>query len=111
MLETFEYFQSQGLASLQYADPYIQSHPLPQNRIMQLRELAVSSGADVVCVEIGGTVGDVENAYYIEAMRELAFEEGPNSVCFVSLTLRACPGRDHRGCNRSNASARDTCRS
>ena len=53
---------------------------------MRLRELAVSSEADVVFVEIGGTVGDVENAYYIEAMRELAYEEGPNSVCFVALT-------------------------
>ena len=27
---------------------------------------------DIVIVEIGGTVGDLENAYYIEAMRELA---------------------------------------
>jgi len=53
---------------------------------LRLRELAVKSGADVVFVEIGGTVGDVENAYYIEAMRELAYEEGPNSVCFVALT-------------------------
>jgi CTP synthase len=51
-----------------------------------LRELAVASAADVVFVEIGGTVGDVENAHYIEAMRELAFEEGPNSCCFVALT-------------------------
>ncbi len=52
----------------------------------RLRELAVNTQADVVFVEIGGTVGDVENAYYIEAMRELAYEEGPNSVCFVALT-------------------------
>ncbi len=52
----------------------------------KLRQLAVESCADVVFVEIGGTVGDVENAYYIEAMRELAFEEGPGSVCFVALT-------------------------
>jgi CTP synthase len=52
----------------------------------RLRELAVASDADVVFVEIGGTVGDVENAYYIEAMRELAFEEGAGSCCFVSLT-------------------------
>ena len=52
----------------------------------RLRELAVQSQSDVVFVEIGGTVGDVENAYYIEAMRELAYEEGPNSVCFVALT-------------------------
>ena len=53
---------------------------------LRLRELAVASEADVVFVEIGGTVGDVENAYYIEALRELAYEEGPNSVCFVALT-------------------------
>ena len=53
---------------------------------LRLRELAVSSQADVVFVEIGGTVGDVENAYYIEALRELAYEEGPHSVCFVALT-------------------------
>ncbi|MFQ5805833.1 MAG: CTP synthase [Phycisphaerae bacterium] len=52
----------------------------------RLRELAVATRADAVFVEIGGTVGDVENAYYIEAMRQLAFEEGPRSVCFVALT-------------------------
>jgi CTP synthase len=52
----------------------------------RLRELAVASDADVVFIEIGGTVGDVENAYYIEAVRELAFEEGPQSACFVALT-------------------------
>lgn len=52
----------------------------------RLRELAVNTQSDVIFVEIGGTVGDVENAYYIEAMRELAYEEGPNSVCFVALT-------------------------
>ena len=53
---------------------------------MRLRELAMKSDADVVFVEIGGTVGDLENAFYIEAMRELAYEEGPNSCCFVALT-------------------------
>ena len=53
---------------------------------LKLRQLAMESGADVVFVEIGGTVGDLENAYFIEAMRELAYEEGPNSCCFVALT-------------------------
>ncbi len=52
----------------------------------KLRQLAVASDADVIFVEIGGTVGDVENAYYIEALRELAFEEGAGSTCFVALT-------------------------
>jgi CTP synthase len=53
---------------------------------LKLRELAAKSGADIVFVEIGGTVGDLENAYFIEAMRELAYEEGANSCCFVALT-------------------------
>ena len=53
---------------------------------LRLRELAVSAKADVVFVEIGGTVGDVENAYYIEAVREMPYEEGPGNFCFVALT-------------------------
>jgi CTP synthase len=53
---------------------------------LRLRKLARDTEADIVFVEIGGTVGDVENAYYIEAMRELAYEEGVNSSCFVALT-------------------------
>jgi CTP synthase len=53
----------------------------------KLRRLALRSRADVVFVEIGGTAGDFENAYYIEAMRQLAYEEGPENVCFVALTL------------------------
>jgi len=52
----------------------------------KLRRLAVNTDADVVFIEIGGTVGDVENAYYIEALRQLAFEEGGSSVCWVALT-------------------------
>jgi CTP synthase len=51
-----------------------------------LRELAVKSQADVVFIEVGGTVGDYENGYFIEALRELAYEEGENAVCRVALT-------------------------
>jgi CTP synthase len=56
----------------------------------RIRELAMHGDgkqpADVVFVEVGGTVGDYENGFYIEALRELAFEEGEKSVCFVALT-------------------------
>lgn len=51
-----------------------------------LRELAMKQEADVVFIEVGGTVGDYENAFYIEALRQLAFEEGEGSVCYVALT-------------------------
>src|SRR5438045_246508 len=53
---------------------------------LRLRELAVKSNADVVFVEVGGTVGDYETMHYLEACRQLAFEEGENSVMFVALT-------------------------
>jgi len=52
----------------------------------KLRELAMKQDADIVFVEVGGTAGDYENGFYIEALRELAFEEGPGSTCFVALT-------------------------
>ena len=53
---------------------------------LRLRTLAHNTQADIVFVEIGGTAGDLENAFYIEAMRELAYEEGQHSCCFVALT-------------------------
>src|SRR5882672_2214045 len=53
---------------------------------LKLRELAVKSNADVVFVEVGGTVGDYENTAYLEACRQLAYEEGEGSVMFVALT-------------------------
>jgi CTP synthase len=53
---------------------------------LRLRELVVTSEADVVFVEMGGTVGDFENAYIIEAVREMSYEEGPRNFCFVALT-------------------------
>ncbi|MFH1785428.1 MAG: CTP synthase (glutamine hydrolyzing) [Candidatus Micrarchaeota archaeon] len=40
--------------------------------------------ADVVLVEVGGTVGDMENSYFIEAMRQLYFER--DNMVFIQLT-------------------------
>ncbi len=56
------------------------------------RRLAVESRADVILIEIGGTVGEIQNQLYLEAMRELAFEEGENSVCFINVTYILEPG-------------------
>ena len=57
----------------------------------RLRELAMSGGpdggpADLVFIEVGGTIGDYENGFYVEALRELAFEEGHANFCSVALT-------------------------
>lgn len=56
---------------------------------MRIRNLAME--ADIVMVEIGGTVGDFENVYYLEACRQLAYEEMGN-VIFVALTYVVEPG-------------------
>ncbi|MDE5897928.1 MAG: CTP synthase, partial [Treponemataceae bacterium] len=45
------------------------------------------TGADVVIVEIGGTVGDIESIPFLESARQLIHELGRNDVCSVHLTL------------------------
>ncbi|MBN2538240.1 CTP synthase [candidate division WOR-3 bacterium] len=42
---------------------------------------------DVVLVEIGGTVGDIEGLPFMEAARQFALEEGRENVFFIHLTL------------------------
>jgi len=44
-------------------------------------------GADVAMVEIGGTVGDIESLPFLEAIRQMGFEDGPGNTCFIHLTL------------------------
>ena len=51
-----------------------------------LRTLALKTKADIVLCEIGGTVGDYENSYIVEAIRELIYEEGKENVCFVNVS-------------------------
>jgi len=46
-----------------------------------------SLGADVVIVEIGGTVGDIEIVPFIESIRQFRRDAGRNNVCYVHLTL------------------------
>ena len=57
-----------------------------------LRSLAINSEAEVVMVEVGGTVGDIENSYTLEAMREFRSEEGKENVCFVNVVYILQPG-------------------
>lgn len=49
------------------------------------------SQADVVLIEIGGTVGDMENELYIDAVRSLARKVGRENVLFVHLTYVPIP--------------------
>jgi len=54
-----------------------------KTRIRQLAEPEV----DVVVVEIGGTVGDIEGLTFLEAIRQIGLEEGRGNVMYVHLTF------------------------
>jgi CTP synthase len=47
----------------------------------------VSEGVDVVIVEIGGTVGDIESLPFLEAIRQMRLELGTENTLFVHVTL------------------------
>jgi len=47
----------------------------------------ISSDVDVVIVEVGGTVGDIESLPFLEAIRQMRQEQGRENVVFVHLTL------------------------
>ncbi len=53
----------------------------------RLRRISEESRVDLVLVEIGGTVGDIESLPYLEAARQLRLEEGAKNVVNVHVTL------------------------
>lgn len=54
-------------------------------------EIGVKEKADLVLIEIGGTVGDIENELYIEACRGLKNRVGKNNILYVHLTYIPIP--------------------
>ncbi|MDH3365023.1 MAG: CTP synthase (glutamine hydrolyzing) [Thermoplasmata archaeon] len=52
-----------------------------------MSNVGMKSGADVVIVELGGTVGDIESAPFLEAMRQMHSEMGHENFIFVHTTL------------------------
>ncbi|MBU1197837.1 CTP synthase [Candidatus Micrarchaeota archaeon] len=67
----------------------IQLIPHATNEIKKrIRRCAQVTGADVLLVEIGGTVGDIESEVVLEAARQMRFENGKDpSVLFIHLAL------------------------
>ncbi|MDD2515812.1 MAG: CTP synthase [Candidatus Gracilibacteria bacterium] len=55
--------------------------------IEKIKEGYKSSGADISIIEVGGTVGDMENEYILEAVRQLQRELGRENMIFVHVTL------------------------
>ncbi len=46
-----------------------------------------AEGAEVAIVEVGGTVGDIESLPFLEAIRQMGIELGPQGACYIHLTL------------------------
>ena len=54
---------------------------------LRIRLVNKNKNFDVVIVEIGGTVGDIESLPFMEAIRQFSIEEGSRNVLFIHLTL------------------------
>jgi len=48
---------------------------------------AVSDNFDIVIVEIGGTIGDIESLPFLEAIRQFRYDVGRENVIYIHLTL------------------------
>ena len=53
----------------------------------RIRTIASNEELDILVVECGGTVGDIESLPFLEALRQLKVEEGSENVIFVHVTL------------------------
>ena len=72
----------------EYLGSTVQIIPHITNEIKEfIYSLGNKTGADVVITEIGGTVGDIESQPFLEAIRQVALEAGPQNALFIHVTL------------------------
>ena len=71
-----------------YLGATVQLVPHITNEIKnKVYEAGITSKADIVITEIGGTVGDIESQAFIESLRQIQYEKGSENTCFVHTTL------------------------
>ena len=71
-----------------YLGKTIQVIPHVTNEIKEaIRSVATDGETDVVIIEIGGTVGDIESLPFLEAIRQMGNEEGRQNALFIHATL------------------------
>ncbi|MDQ6653804.1 MAG: CTP synthase [Acidobacteriota bacterium] len=71
-----------------YLGKTIQVIPHVTNEIKDaVRSVADKDNPDVIIVEIGGTVGDIESLPFLEAIRQMGNEEGAGNILFIHVTL------------------------
>src|SRR5690348_5271704 len=72
----------------EYLGGTIQVIPHITNEIKErIHNVARRSDADVVIVEVGGTVGDIEGEPYLEAIRQMRKDVGRDEVLYIHVTL------------------------
>jgi CTP synthase len=71
-----------------YLGGTVQVIPHITNEIKErIQRLARDGRADVVIVEVGGTVGDIESLPFLEAIRQMRKDVGRNNVMYIHVTL------------------------
>jgi CTP synthase len=53
----------------------------------RFKKLAEKSGAEVILIEVGGTVGDIEGQPFLEAIRQMRNDVGRNNVLYIHVTF------------------------
>ncbi|WP_291423699.1 CTP synthase [Deinococcus sp.] len=53
----------------------------------RIRAAGERAGAEIVLIEVGGTVGDIESLPFLEAIRQFQFDEADRDVLYLHLTL------------------------
>lgn len=71
-----------------YLGTTVQIIPHITNEIKDtIKRVAKNSKADVMLVEVGGTVGDIESMPFLEAVRQLSMDVGKDNCLFIHTTL------------------------
>lgn len=79
-----------------YLGGTIQVIPHITNEIKsRITAVAETTGADVVIVEVGGTVGDIESLPFMEAIRQMRKDVGKENVVYIHVTLLPHIGTTH----------------
>ncbi|OGI63167.1 CTP synthase [Candidatus Nomurabacteria bacterium RIFCSPHIGHO2_01_FULL_40_12] len=79
--------------NLEYKGKCVQVVPhIPLEVIERIKKAGVNAKADVVIIEIGGTVGEYENILFLEAARMMKLES-PGNVFFVMVSYLPIPSK------------------
>jgi CTP synthase len=71
-----------------YLGKTVQVIPHVTNEIKdRIHEISRTTDADVMLIEIGGTIGDIEGLPFLEAIRQFALEAGHGNSLFIHVTL------------------------